>query len=143
MKKGMITPNNKTIKRSIVYLSIFAFFIIYFRPLPVCSQNIVQLQPQNSGCQVDVLEIPNAFSPNNDGINDKWEPLYKDSIDSLNVKVYGKYGELVFEENKINFSWDGKDKKGRPCDAGLYVFIIDYRIRGNMQQCKGGVSLIR
>lgn len=143
MEKGIVTQNSKTIKWSIVYIPIFAFAILFSNQITVCSQKMALLQPQNLICQSDVFEIPNAFTPNNDGINDKWKPLYKDSIDNLKVKVYSKYGELVFEENNKIFVWDGMDKKERLCDAGSYLFIIDYVYKGHAHQCKGGVSLIR
>jgi gliding motility-associated-like protein len=98
---------------------------------------------ENSICQWDVLEIPNAFTPNNDGINDVWKPIHLETVENLHVRVIGKYGELVFESKEKNFEWNGTDIKGREIEAGLYGFVINYQHNGTQQQCRGALTILR
>ncbi|MFW6009559.1 MAG: gliding motility-associated C-terminal domain-containing protein [archaeon] len=71
------------------------------------------------------LNIPNAFSPNNDGINDKW------IIKNLNlfypeckVKIFNRWGELIYESVGYNEPWDGKYKDNK-CPIDSYHYIIE------------------
>lgn len=55
--------------------------------------------------------IPNAFTPNGDGVNDFWQ-LFGNmkGIKQLEVKVFNRWGEKVFESTDVNFAWDGSFK---------------------------------
>lgn len=68
--------------------------------------------------------IPNAFSPNNDGFNDYFE-IYSDGIEILQLKVFNRWGGLVFEANGNDSKWDGIIK-GKPAQVGVYVYLLDY-----------------
>jgi gliding motility-associated-like protein len=86
--------------------------------------------------------IPEAFTPNEDGINDDF---YGDgeSIRSYNMKISDRWGELIFESNDKDFHWDGS-YKGKQVAIGVYVydfFIID--TCGDEHYYRGGVKLLR
>lgn len=86
--------------------------------------------------------IPEAFTPNEDGINDDF---YGDgeSIKSYNMKISDRWGELIFESNEKDFHWDGT-YKGKQVAIGVYVydfFIID--TYGDEHYYRGGVKLLR
>ena len=53
--------------------------------------------------------IPNAFSPDGDGLNDYWKPVFNDTlkVDSYLLEVYTRNGDLVFETRDSNQFWDG------------------------------------
>ncbi|MGN6803237.1 MAG: gliding motility-associated C-terminal domain-containing protein [Ginsengibacter sp.] len=86
------------------------------------------------------LYIPNAFTPNGDGINDKWviEPLQ--AFPGAEVQVYNRYGQKVFDNNGKNIWWDGTFN-GMPQDAGAYVYLVD--LKNNTQVIKGMVYIIK
>jgi gliding motility-associated-like protein len=69
--------------------------------------------------------IPNAFSPNNDGINDFFYPLgffeYTDMI------IFNEYGEKLFESNVEGLGWDGTFN-GVPCHSGIYYYQLRYLV---------------
>ena len=72
--------------------------------------------------------FPNAFSPNNDEINDtyKFEGLF---AKKLEVQIFDRWGKLIFWSNKVDFEWDGKDKNtGKLCPQGSYN--MKYKITG-------------
>jgi gliding motility-associated-like protein len=70
------------------------------------------------------LVVPNAFSPNHDGINDElclagWD----DCVTNFQITIYDRWGEKVFESSKSEFCWDGF-YKGRLLDPAVYVYFI-------------------
>ena len=85
------------------------------------------------------LYVPNAFTPNGDDINDTWVIETLDAYPGADVKVYDRYGQIIFDNNGKNISWDGKFK-GKIQTAGAYVYIID--LKNNTPVIKGVVYLI-
>lgn len=68
------------------------------------------------------IYIPTAFSPNDDGINDIFEPQGS-GFDVLDFSIYNRWGALVFQSNTS--SWDGKFK-GQRLDADVFVYIMEW-----------------
>ena len=89
----------------------------------------------------DKVVIPNAFSPNNDGINDTWfiEPLYL--FPECKVEVYNRYGEIVYKSNGYDNPWDGR-KNGHPLPTGVYYYVIDLKNPPN-KPFTGSVTILR
>ncbi len=69
----------------------------------------------------DQLEIPNVFTPNNDGINDQFLVDAK-NLSEFNLVIVNRWGQVVFESNDLNKSWDGK-YKNEMCNEGTYFYI--------------------
>ena len=68
--------------------------------------------------------IPNGFSPNDDGINDTWQVFgNKEFMERLEVQVFDRWGEKVFESSDIDFRWNGRFK-GKPVSAEEFVYIV-------------------
>ncbi|HET9058013.1 MAG TPA: gliding motility-associated C-terminal domain-containing protein, partial [Chitinophagaceae bacterium] len=90
------------------------------------------------------IAIPNAFTPDNNGLNDFLYPLNAYKADNLEFKVYNRYGQLVFQTNNWKIKWDG-NIKGNPQPAGTYVWYLKYKERdtGKNVFLKGTTVLIR
>ncbi len=95
------------------------------------------------------FEIPNAFSPNGDQRNDVFRVLYPQGleIESFDMKIFSRWGNLVFQSSNINIGWDGtKDGKGdTELASDVYVYYYTIRLR-DVQEVfsgKGDVTLIR
>ena len=71
------------------------------------------------------IAVPNAFTPNNDGLNDYLYPLSAYKARDLLFRVYNRVGQLVFETRDWTKKWDGRFK-GQPADMGTYVWILTY-----------------
>jgi len=84
--------------------------------------------------------IPNTFSPNGDGVHDKWEINYLSTYQGCTVEIYNRYGQLVFQSTGYNKPWDGtfKDKL---LPAGTYYYIINPK--NGRKQMSGFVDIIR
>jgi len=90
------------------------------------------------------IAVPNAFTPNGDGLNDFLYPLNAFKADNLDFKVYNRLGQLVFESHDWTQKWDGTIKS-EPQDAGIYVWTLEYILRdtGKHVFMKGSSVLIR
>ena len=84
--------------------------------------------------------IPNTFSPNGDGVHDKWEIRYLNSYPGCTVEIYNRYGQLVFQSTGYNQSWDGTTKD-KPLPAGTYYYIINPK--NGRKLMSGFVDIIR
>lgn len=96
-----------------------------------------------STCE-DCIKVPNAFSPNADGINDKFEPLLTCPVSDYNMKVFNRWGQLLFETNDVNRGWNGT-QDGVYVASGVYVYMIEYRAKSTKrgQFIRGNVTVIR
>lgn len=90
------------------------------------------------------IAVPNAFTPNGDGLNDYLYPLNAYKADNLQFKVYNRLGQLVYQSNDWTQKWDGTIN-GNPQDAGVYVWTLQYVLRDTGQPVfkKGSSILIR
>lgn len=86
--------------------------------------------------------IPSAFSPNNDGRN---EVLYVRGIfiEEVHLKIYDRFGHMVFESRQQVYGWDGKQNY-RELNAGVYLYVVDivYKDR-TTKTISGNVTLLR
>lgn len=95
-------------------------------------------------CENEQIVIPNAFTPNNDGLNDI---LYVrgSTISELTIfRIYDRWGELVFESNHLTNGWDGTFK-GKPAAPGVYVYYAEAPclLDGSPLFMKGNVTLVK
>ena len=89
---------------------------------------------------VQGIFVPSAFTPNNDGKNEKWEIPYLDPSFEAEVSVFNRYGQLVYHVSGDKVSWDG-NIKGVAQGSGVYVYIIQSKLFPiNM---RGTIALIR
>ena len=88
--------------------------------------------------------IPNAFTPNGDGVNDLFK-IFGDlgNVYFMDVAIFDRWGEKVFESNNPNFEWDGI-YKGEPAPQGVYIYTATMAFgNGTHKDYKGSVTLIR
>ena len=86
--------------------------------------------------------VPNAFSPNGDGTNDVFY-VYGDGIKTMQLRIFNRWGEKVYESNNQSDGWDGT-YKGQLQPPGVYVYTVDLIYLNNRTRFKdGSVTLIR
>jgi gliding motility-associated-like protein len=86
------------------------------------------------------ITIPNAFSPNNDGINDLWNIDALITYPSCLVSVFDRNGQKVYQSTGYPKSWDGTHN-GSPLPTGTYYYIID--LKNNTPKLSGWVLIVR
>ena len=87
--------------------------------------------------------IPSAFTPNSDQLNDVFRARVYGAVISFNLRVYNRFGELVFATTDAQKGWDG-NVKGNATDADVFVWLCSYQLQGGKPVSeKGTVTLIR
>lgn len=86
------------------------------------------------------LFIPNAFTPNADGLNDTWNIPAIAAYPNFQLLLYNRYGQLIFETKTSPVAWNGS-YKGKPCPNGAYTYII--KTGKSIDLIKGTVMIIR
>ncbi|HPB25961.1 MAG TPA: PKD domain-containing protein [Bacteroidales bacterium] len=91
-----------------------------------------------------LVYIPNAFTPNDDGLNEAFKPVFT-GIDPNNYDFYifDRWGNIQFHSNDPEIPWDGKNNE-KLCESGVYVyFIIYHSVTGKKFKLRGNVTLVR
>lgn len=92
------------------------------------------------------INIPNVFTPNGDGSGDYFLPrqLLSRSVSAFEMKIYNRWGELVFESDVVNGrGWDGM-YGGEPQPVGVYIYQMSVTFEnGNTERYQGNVTLLR
>ncbi|MCD6012383.1 MAG: hypothetical protein K0Q79_2245 [Flavipsychrobacter sp.] len=103
-------------------------------PSMVCKTALAEVVP--------LLGLPTGFSPNGDGHNDILYVRHA-AIKTMNLKIYNRWGQLVFETNDQNIGWDGTfNGQPQPIEAYAYVLNASF-IDGTSRVLKGNVTLLR
>ncbi len=91
------------------------------------------------------LVLPNAFTPNGDGINDVFRVTNPSLYPLFEMIVFNRWGQMVFQSDDIMIGWDGSFQ-GREQEVGTYIWLIRYRKGredGEEVLLRGNVTLIR
>ncbi|PKP36475.1 MAG: hypothetical protein CVT97_08910, partial [Bacteroidetes bacterium HGW-Bacteroidetes-14] len=98
-------------------------------------------------CIIDLL-IPNAFTPNSDGLNDIFRPIFRGWEPSkYYMQVYSRWGQLIFESTAFQIGWDGT-VDGVMAPPGVYTYVISFEAPSYVTRIvsspvTGSVTLIR
>jgi gliding motility-associated-like protein len=109
-----------------------------------CIENYVGslLNLEDDSCDDTYLFVPNIFSPDGNGVNDV---LFVDgkNIQEVNLQVYNRWGNLVFESNSLSKGWDGT-YQGQPVNQGVFVYLVTGRYKdGDGFEQKGTITVVR
>ncbi len=86
--------------------------------------------------------FPNAFTPNQDGLNDTFKPTFL-FVRTYRMSIYNREGMLLFETQEIEEGWDGTFK-GEVAPSGAYIYVVDLKDNtGESFQTQGTFTLIR
>lgn len=98
---------------------------------------------QISVLQEAVLVIPNVFSPNGDGSNDRYR-ITNSGLTYLSMEIYNRWGQVVAKLNRPDDSWDGRSYSGEPVPEGTYFHHLTVRDALNGERTfSGHITLLR
>lgn len=91
-------------------------------------------------------DFANAFTPNGDGLNDEFN-IRGDHISNYELKIFDRWGYLVFSSESPNDGWSGYGRNGKQCEIGVYAYIAFYTLGDGANQTRhqraGNVTLVR
>ena len=87
---------------------------------------------------VEGLYVPNVFTPNNDGKNDKFVMFIPMMCETFTISIFNRWGQCIFESDDIDKNWDGT-YNGTKAPDGVYFYLL----KGKKQVLYGTVSLFR
>ena len=101
----------------------------------------------NRACVLPVpgVYIPTAFSPNDDGTNDVFLPLFSSPVrpEGFLLRIWDRWGSLTHETTNPEEGWDGTDEL-QPVPPGVYVYVLSYTVGdGERRQRSGTVNMLR
>jgi gliding motility-associated-like protein len=105
--------------------------------------NFTQLPPPVD----ETIMIPTAFSPNFDGRNDVFRVIPGKDVSAIDIRIFNRFGELVFQTTDVKQGWDGI-WKGQPGEVGVYFYQIKAEFdnkKGSTKEklYKGDLTLVR
>ncbi|HLF62386.1 MAG TPA: gliding motility-associated C-terminal domain-containing protein [Saprospiraceae bacterium] len=96
-----------------------------------------------------LYELPNAFTPNGDGSNDVFEPFPYRFVERIDLKVFNRWGQLVFTTTNPDILWDGSNLNGKELADGVYhyvCYVYEQPLTGgsqNVRQLNGFIELLK
>lgn len=90
------------------------------------------------------LFLPTGFSPNGDGRNDVFRPVYRCILSNYRLSIYNRWGDFIFFTSDPGVSWNGMHN-GQMSPIGTYVWIVEYvdELNQKLYKKQGTVTLIR
>jgi gliding motility-associated-like protein len=133
--------NNGTDSNKVLDSVSYGYYIVNVVDRYGCTATDTAYMPPSNCCEVF---IPNAFTPNQDGLNDKLIPKTSASITIINYDVFDRFGNKVFGTVVNGEGWDGTYKKQK-LDMNTYFYIFNYRCLHDDKTylLKGDVLLVR
>ena len=94
---------------------------------------------------ITLPKIPNVFTPNNDGLNDLFQPLASKNLTFVSTIIRNRWGILIYESNQISKGWDGRTQAGVEAPEGTYFYVIEFKGEGDSDSniYKGALTLLR
>ncbi len=96
-------------------------------------------------CTDCAIQVPTAFTPNGDGLNDVFKVLTScPLIDNFNLQIFNRWGQKLFETKNVSQAWEGKTKN-KPLPMGIYIYTLQYKKYGtpNIEKRSGTITLLR
>jgi gliding motility-associated-like protein len=121
---------------------------------PVTQPGLYHLRVRNAcGTAIDSVEIfrecvfpvdmPNAFTPNGDGLNDSWGITRFNKNRLIRLQVFNRWGQIIFQTNERRQRWDGSFRQ-LPQSPGVYLYTLQMEtLDGQPLRQRGFVNLIR
>ena len=108
-----------------------------------CGRDTAEMNIVFDPCPCALL-LPNAFTPNGDGLNDNFRPLHACDMENYSMTIFNSYGQMLFLSRDPLQGWDGR-WKGSLVNMGNYVWMVTYIKTSTGQQVKkqGNILLLR
>ena len=98
---------------------------------------------ENANPNSSLFSIPNAFTPNGDGLNDIFRPVTSADIQQYQLDIFAMSGQHIFTSRSLEYGWNG-EFQGGALNSGNYIYVIKYKDNSGKEHIdKGQLLLIR
>ncbi|MEL6590752.1 MAG: gliding motility-associated C-terminal domain-containing protein, partial [Bacteroidota bacterium] len=117
-------------------------------PVTLTAFNSYFVCPRDTTIYLEIIPdgdiyLPNAFSPNDDGHNDRFQ-IGGEGFQTFEIRIFNRWGELLAQSNDPSFGWDGTNRRGQAVPEGVYVFRVQAVLNDGFEVDRGGtITLIR
>ena len=129
---------------------------VIFPPMEAGSYPVTLVVTNHHGCSDTItavvvidgvfsLYVPNTFTPNGDGINDRFIPIVRDAADrDQSFLVFDRWGQIIYSSNDLGKGWDGSVDGEEP-KTDVYVWLIRLRsdVDGMLREYRGHVTVLK
>lgn len=92
------------------------------------------------------VKVANVITPNGDGMNDTWKVVSDCKIQDYDLRIYNRWGQLVFSSDNVNIAWDAT-VNGAPVADGIYFYELDFKdtviVDVDSEDHRGSITVIR
>ncbi len=111
-----------------------------------CNTEIDEISLIYTNCTICEVYVPNAFSPDFNGYNDFFRPYSNCILENYTMKIFNRWGALVFESNNIDTGWDGR-LNNKDVDEGVFVYLLEFEVNQMgetlSKQLSGDVTVVK
>jgi gliding motility-associated-like protein len=129
-----------------IYISDTGMYWVQVSKAPCTGSDSLRVNPELCDCYI---QVPNAFSPNGDGLNEVFRPVIEPGcqVRGYTLQIYNRWGQLVYATpagSSTSSGWDGTIR-GQAADAGTYMYTLwlEAGTKEKIRQQKGDITLIR
>jgi gliding motility-associated-like protein len=116
----------------------------YVRASDLCGTGSDSVKIDFHNCQ-SCVNVPNVFTPNQDGLNDVFLPLHDCNVTNYSFMIFNRWGQMMWISHDIDTGWDGRNS-GKSEELGTYAWYLDYQNAdkpGTVYHLQGYVVLAR
>ena len=132
--------------KTFLYILLFMFAMLAVPTIAFADDdddNKEEVVDSTTTTQASHLEMPNAFSPNGDGVNDTYRPKNYQNITEFKAMIFNRWGQCLYVWTDVNGEWDGTHK-GKPVKDGVYFVRVTAKGGdGRRYDIKKDVNLLR
>lgn len=135
-------PNNLAVKKGsslMLFPLVNTTFNISAETINGCLVNDTLLI-KTINCPTDIY-FPTAFTPNGDNLNDIWKPITQKKLYNYELKIYNRYGKVIFNSNFITSGWNGKFL-GELQNQGTFIYSCKFKVANKVEQIVKGTILL-
>ena len=111
-----------------------------------CNVKIDSITIEFTNCTICEFYIPNAFSPDFNGHNDIFHAYSNCELENFSMKIFNRWGALVFESKNANTGWDGMFKN-KVVPEGVYVYLVEFEVNQKSEtltkKISGDVTVVK